>query len=73
MAAHKNNQYAAKGKGYDDSIHIQTIKAEKDKYKAHAESEGLNLTEWVNQTLRQQLKRGSNNEQDNLQGSIHAS
>jgi hypothetical protein len=57
MAAHKNNQYAAKGKGYDDSIHIQTIKAEKDKYKAHAESKGLTLTDWVNQALREQYKK----------------
>jgi predicted HicB family RNase H-like nuclease len=57
MAAHKKNQYAAKGKGYDGFLNIQTIKAEKAAYKAHAESEGSNLTTWVNQALREQYKR----------------
>jgi predicted HicB family RNase H-like nuclease len=57
MAAHKNNQYAAKGKGYDGLLNIQTVKAEKAAYKAQAESKGLTLTDWVNQVLREQLKR----------------
>jgi hypothetical protein len=59
MAAHKNNQYAAKGKGYDALLNIQTVKAEKLAYKAHAEAKGLTLTDWVNETLREKLKRES--------------
>jgi hypothetical protein len=57
MAAHKNNQYAAKGKGYDGLLNIQTVKAEKACYKAYAQSKGLTLTDWVNQTLRNQYKK----------------
>tara|TARA_R110000851_G_scaffold115283_2_gene241099 strand:- start:345 stop:530 length:186 start_codon:yes stop_codon:yes gene_type:complete len=57
MAAHKKNQYAAKGKGYDGRINIETVKAEKACYKAHAQSKGLTLTDWVNETLREKLKR----------------
>jgi hypothetical protein len=57
MAAHKNNQYAAKGKGYDGLLNIETVKAEKAAYKAHAESNGLTLTDWINQALREQYKR----------------
>jgi hypothetical protein len=57
MPAPKNNQYAAKGKGYDGLLNIQTVKAEKACYKAHAQSKGLTLTDWVNQTLRNQYKK----------------
>jgi predicted HicB family RNase H-like nuclease len=59
MAAHKNNQYAAKHKGYDAKLHVEIVKSEKLAYKAHAESEGLTLTDWVNETLREKLKRKS--------------
>jgi predicted HicB family RNase H-like nuclease len=59
MPAPKNNQYAAKGKGYDGLLNIQTVKAEKAAYKAHAESKGLTLTDWVNKALREKLKRES--------------
>jgi hypothetical protein len=57
MAAHKKNKYAAKHKGYDAKLHVEIIKAEKLAYKAHAEAEGSNLTEWVNQALREQYKK----------------
>jgi predicted HicB family RNase H-like nuclease len=57
MAAHKNNQYAAKHKGYDAKLHVEIVKSEKLAYKAHAEAEGSNLTTWVNQALREQYKR----------------
>jgi hypothetical protein len=57
MPAPKHNQYAAKGKGYDGLLNIQTVKTEKACYKAHAVSEGLTLTDWVNETLREKFKR----------------
>jgi hypothetical protein len=57
MPAPKKNQHAARGKGYDGLLNIQTVKAEKADYKAHADSEGLTLTDWVNETLREKLKR----------------
>lgn len=59
MPAHKQNQYAAKNKGYDGRLNVEAVKAEKEQFKAHAKTKGLTFTDWVNKSLRAVFKKES--------------
>ena len=62
MSAPKENQYAAKNKGYDGRLNVEAVLAEKIKFKAHAKSQGKTFTDWVNKALRDQYQKEKGSE-----------
>jgi hypothetical protein len=55
MGAPKQNSNAAKGKGYDGRLNVETILADKEKWKRHVKTDKTQeetLTDWVNQACK---------------------
>ena len=55
MPAHKENQYAAKNKGFDSALNIKCKESDKKEWKGAADHIGRNLTDWVNAKLNEAL------------------
>ena len=58
MPAPKENQHAAKNKGYDDRLNVETVKANKEAWKLRAKSEDKTFTDWVNEACKDKHSKG---------------
>lgn len=65
MGASKKNQNAAKNKGYDGRLNVETVLAEKAEWKRHVKTdkaEEETLTDWVNQACKDKYDKESKDE-----------